>query len=157
MNRFVLIAALSSALAGCQTCETCETCETGEAPPATTRFTATWTDLCTLSVEVLDGDGPYLLGLAQTGADDNGWYEEACNASGFCHPLENTLTLPSVHPTCEGGGVDALDAGVNTLFTSDFEEGLTYALFDSEQRLLGCFGHNCRYYDPDAEWTLSGN
>ena len=157
MKRLILVARLATVFTGCETCEVCEGCETGEAQPPSPRLTAIWTDLCTLSVEVLDGEGPYLLGIANTGPEDNGWYGEACNDAGFCHPLETALTLPSIHQSCDGAGIDAVEAGVNTLLTEFFHEETTYALFDTDMTLLDCFGDNCRYYDPDASWVLSGN
>ena len=114
-------------------------------------FTAVWIDDCNLEIEITGGEGEYYLGMAQTGAGDNGWYGENCKETeietGICHPIDTTHRLESVHQTCGGEGVDSISEGTKTLFTSSFDYDISYAIFDSEYNLVGCKGDDCRYYE----------
>ena len=110
-------------------------------------FTKSWLDDCNLEIEIIGGIGGYYLGMAQTGTmGDNGWYGEDCREDRICHPLDTTLSLESVHPTCEGEGIDAISPGIYTLFTSAFDYEISYAILDSDYRTIECIGDDCRYY-----------
>ena len=122
-------------------------CEQKEAEPEEEwSFATTWIDDCNIEIEIIGGEGGYYLGMAQTGAGDNGWYGEDCTEAGICHPIDTKLILESVHQSCGGEGVDAISAGSKTLFTSFFDYEISYAIFDAEYNLILCTGDDCRYY-----------
>ena len=110
-------------------------------------FTTSWTDDCTLSVEIAGGTGSYNLGMAETAAGDAGWYGEDCSTEGACHPIDASLTLDSVHPDCGGGGIPDVVEGSTTLFKSSLDSRSTYAIFDADYALVDCAGDDCSYFE----------
>lgn len=106
-----------------------------------------WTDKCSYTLSIENGSGDYFLGLAETGAGGDGWYGEDCGEGNACHPAgASGVTLTSVHPDCDGGGIDDIVAGSTTLFYQDLEAGLTYVVVDAATGECWAWGQDVNYY-----------
>lgn len=105
---------------------------------------ATWSDV-DLTFDIYGGQGAeFYCGIAETGVSD-GWVDESCIGSRYCHPcgtIGTTLTL--------GGDPDDLEEGVETAFANNsYEPGVTYYVENKSTQECWAWGHDPNYYIID--------
>ncbi|MDG1481114.1 MAG: hypothetical protein P8R54_16095 [Myxococcota bacterium] len=105
---------------------------------------ATWT-ADTLTFDIYGSQGAeFYCGIAETGVDD-GWTEESCISSQYCHPCGTVGTTLSL-----GGDPDNLEEGAETAFTDNsFEPGVTYYAENRSTQACWAWGHDPYYYIVD--------
>jgi hypothetical protein len=105
---------------------------------------ATWT-ATTLTFDIYGSQGAeFYCGIAETGVSD-GWTEESCIGSTYCHPCGTTgVTLQL------GGDPDDLEEGVETAFADNsYEPGVTYYAENRSTQECWAWGHDPYYYIID--------
>jgi hypothetical protein len=114
-------------------------------PPADPELSAVWTATnVTVTLHTSAENGPYQLGLAETGNGANGWKGEDCTGENACHPIpaNGVLTLTDVAMISE------VMPGSTTLLAEGMSAGVTYVVIRDTAEDQGCWtwGHNPQYY-----------
>jgi len=114
------------------------------APPAP-ELSAVWTATnVTVTLHTSAENGPYQLGLAETGNGAMGWYGEDCTEDNACHPVpaNGVLTLTDV------AMIPEVMPGSTTLLAEGMSMGVTYVVIRDTAENQGCWtwGHNPQYY-----------
>jgi hypothetical protein len=114
-------------------------------PPADPELSAVWTATnVTVTLHTSAENGPYQLGLTETGNGVNGWQGEDCIGESACHPIpaNGVLTLTDV------AMIPEVMPGSTTLLAEGLSMGVTYVVIRDTAENQGCWtwGHNPQHY-----------